>query len=91
MHMDGDLVVIAITVLAMVGMVTIGPIGRAVAERLRGRSSAPTLADLEDRFDEISGQVQAVQRQLGEVADRQDFTERLLASARERGLLEAPK
>jgi hypothetical protein len=91
MHLDGDLVVVAVTVLSMLGVLTLGPIGRALAERLRGRAPAAPLADLEERLDEISGQVQALQRQLTETADRQDFTERLLARARERGQLEAPK
>lgn len=91
MHLDGDLVVAAVTVLAMLGVITLGPIGRALAERLRGRSPAAPLADVEERLDELAAQVQALQRQLAETADRQDFTERLLARARERGLLEAPK
>ncbi len=32
-----------------------------------------------------------VRQQVAELAERQDFTERLLGQARERGLLNAPK
>ena len=92
MHLDGDIVVAAITMITMTGMVTLGPIGRALADRLRGKAvPGPVLAELEDRLDDVSGQMQAMQRQLGELIDRQEFSERLLARAKERGSLEAPK
>lgn len=91
MHFDGDVVVAAITLITMVGMVALGPLGRALADRLRGKGSTAALMDLEERLDEISGQTQAVQRQLGEIVERQDFTERLLSRAMDRGALEAPK
>ena len=90
MHFDGDLIVIAITLLTTVGMVTLGPIGRAVAERLRGKGASGALAEIEERFDDQAQQINAVQRQLGDLAERQDFSERLLAQAKERGLLAAP-
>ena len=90
MHLDGDLVVIAITLLTTVGMVTLGPIGRAVAERLRGKHSADSVAGVQDQLDEVIGRLDQVQRQLGDLAERQDFSERLLAQAKDRGLLAAP-
>lgn len=91
MHIDGDLVIVAITLVTTVGMVALGPIGRALADRLRGRIQPAALQDIEERLDEVSAQVQAVQRHLGEVVERQDFSERLLARASERGMLEAPR
>jgi phosphoglycerate dehydrogenase-like enzyme len=90
MHFDGDLVVIAITLLTTVGMVTLGPIGRAIAERLRGKGAPGALADIEERFDDQAQQINDVHRQLADLAERQDFSERLLAQAKERGLLAAP-
>jgi hypothetical protein len=87
MHIDGDLVVIAITVVTTVGMVALGPIGRALADRLRGRVAAGALDAIEERLDEISGQVLSVQRQVGDIIERQEFSERLLARARDRGML----
>ncbi len=37
-------------------------------------------------MDELAARVEALQRQVGELAERQDFTERLLAKVREKGL-----
>lgn len=76
-----------ITILASI--VLIGPIGRAFAERLRGRPRDPGLDSgaVEALRDELRG----VRHQLDELAERQDFTERMLAQAREKGLLQAPK
>ena len=65
------------------------PIGRALADRLRGKAREPALdtAEAEAIREELAG----LRQQVGELAERQDFTERLLAQVRERGLLHAPK
>jgi hypothetical protein len=65
------------------------PIGRALADRLRHKGIEPGVdpAELEALRDELAG----LRQQVGELAERQDFTERLLGQARERGLLNAPK
>jgi lactate dehydrogenase-like 2-hydroxyacid dehydrogenase len=89
MHFHGDLIIIAITLLTTVGMVTLGPIGRAVAERLRGKGVPGAVAEIEERFDDLAQQINDVQRQVGEIVERQDFSERLLARAKDRGLLDA--
>ncbi len=69
--------------------VAFSPLGRALAERIRGRARGPALdtGEVEALHDELS----AIRRQVDELAERQDFTERMLAQARERGLLQAPK
>ena len=72
-------------------IVTLGPIGRAIGDRLRSKGAAGSIAGMQEQLDEVIARLDDVQRQLGDMADRQDFTERLLAKARERGLLEAPK
>ncbi len=74
--------------LGTVGVV-FSPVGRALAERLRGRPRDPGLdtGEIEALRDELA----AIHRQVDELAERQDFTERLLAQAREKGLLQAPK
>jgi len=83
--------VLAFTVL----MVTLGsvgvafsPIGRAIAERLRGKSRERTLDSGE--LEAIRDELYAVHRQVDELAERQDFAERLLAQVREKGLLPPP-
>ena len=75
----------------LTALVTLGPIGRAAADRLRSKGAGGSIAALQDQLDEVLTRLDDVQRQLGEMNDRQDFTERMLAKARERGLLEAPK
>lgn len=91
MHIDGDLLIIGVTLVTMVGMVALGPIGRAVADRLRGRGAAGAIGGVQDQLDDVIARLDDLQRQVGEIGERQDFAERLLAQARERGLLEAPK
>lgn len=68
------------------GFVVLGPIGSAIGDRLRGRSAAVPPA-LQDQRDEVLTRLEDVQRQLGEVAERQEFTERLLAQDRAKGAL----
>jgi hypothetical protein len=53
-----------------------GPFGRALAERISGRAQTGT----EDQeFRELKGEVEDLRHQLGEVQERLDFAERLLA------------
>jgi hypothetical protein len=86
---DPGPVIAALGFFAVLAFIVAGPIGRAFAERLRGRSREPALdsAEVEALRDELT----AVRQQVAELAERQDFTERLLAQAREKGLLQAPK
>ncbi len=58
-----------------------GPFGRALAERIAGRSPTTT----EDReIQELRGEVEDLRHQLGEVQERLDFAERMLARQDER-------
>jgi hypothetical protein len=82
-------VIVSLAMFAFLGAVVFGPIGRAFAERLRNKGRPPALdtAEVEALRDELAG----LRQQVAELAERQDFTERLLAQTRERGLLNAPK
>jgi len=88
----GPIDVLAFTVL-MLTLGTVGvafsPLGRALADRLRGkaRDAALDAGEVDALRDELHG----IRTQLDELAERQDFTERLLAQAKERGLLAPPK
>ncbi len=69
--------------------ISFSPIGRAIADRLRGRAlNAPPPEMLED-IDALKDQVGLLSQQVSELAERQDFSERLLAQAREKGALGA--
>jgi hypothetical protein len=61
------------------------PVGEALAQRIRhGRSPRGDLgATGEQANDELEGRVSLLQDHVGELAERLDFTERLLAERRE--------
>jgi len=60
-------------------MIAISPIGKAYAERLRNQARP---ADEAERQDLVQA-VEALRHELAELAERVDFTERLLAKARD--------
>jgi hypothetical protein len=57
-----------------------GPLGKALADRIGGR--APDAREVR----ELRGEVDELRQQLGEVQERLDFAERLLAQQREHAL-----
>lgn len=64
--------------LASVG-IAFSPIGRALADRVRGRVASP--GPDQQVYDELD----ALRRELAEIHERLDFTERLLTQGRESG------
>ena len=63
--------------------------GRAIADGIRhilGSRRRPDTAEVEAMREEVV----TLQRRVAEIEERQDFSERLLAQARDRGLLSAP-
>ena len=84
-----------LTGIAITGFVVLGPVGRAVGRvllHLFGVDRQPALpaadvaqlrALMEDQMDRLESQ----QRQIAELAERQDFAERLLAQVREKKAL----
>lgn len=62
--------------------IAFSPIGKALADRLRG-GPVPQVMPSEE-VDELRGQLQGIQEQLSELAERQDFTERLLAQNKDK-------
>jgi len=82
-------VIVSLALFTFLGVVVLGPIGRAFAERLRRKGIEPALDAGE--LDALRDELTAVRQQVAELAERQDFTERLLSQVRERGLLPAPK
>jgi hypothetical protein len=94
----GEMVPIVVPVLGMLtgvaitGFVVLGPVGRAVGRvllHLFGVDRQPALpaadvAQLRSLIEEQADRLEVQQRQLSELAERQDFAERLLAQAREK-------
>ena len=73
-----------LTGVVITGFVVLGPVGRAIGDVIRhlfgtGKKDA-TLASGD--LDEVLGRLDAIHQQLGEIAERQDFTDRMLAQIR---------
>ncbi|OGT93902.1 MAG: hypothetical protein A2083_02075 [Gemmatimonadetes bacterium GWC2_71_9] len=83
--MEGILAILLIFGGGTAVAISFSPIGRAIAERLRRRPGEA--APHSEEMDEVRDQLAALQQQVSELAERQDFAERLLAQARERGAL----
>ena len=67
------------------GFVVLGPIGRAIGDVVRhlfGARSKNAPAIGSGDMDELVGRLDAIHQQLGEIAERQDFTDRMLAQIR---------
>jgi len=79
----------AIAGCVMVGMVFVGPVGRALADGIRHLLGARRDAS-PDEIEGMREHVVALERRVAELEERQDFAERMLARARERGLLTGP-
>jgi hypothetical protein len=84
--------VVPIVMFIMLGLIPISfsPLGRALARRIAGE---PGVRDAQDdaEIESLHGEVAELRRELDEVQNRLDFAERLLAQAKERGLLNAPR
>jgi hypothetical protein len=73
-----------LTGIVITGMVVLGPIGRTIGDVIRHlfgagpKDAAVAAGDL----DELRDRLETVSRQLAELAERQDFSERMLAQVR---------
>ena len=89
--MEDILAIVMVFGTGMLGIIAFSPIGRAIANAINRKSGAGAPPELGAALDELGDRVAVLQQQLSELAERQDFTERLLAQTREKGLLQAPK
>ena len=76
-------------------LLSISPIGRAIAERIRGKGHQANAGELRSELAEHKGaleqELEAVRREVAELAERVDFAERLLAKHRESERLAPPR
>ncbi|HXY70377.1 MAG TPA: hypothetical protein VEL75_18450 [Candidatus Methylomirabilis sp.] len=86
---DPAQIVAVLGAIVVMGFVVLGPIGRAFAERLRGKAARDRALDTGE-VEALREDLLSLRRHVEELAERQDFTERLLAQAREQGRLQAP-
>jgi uncharacterized protein YlxW (UPF0749 family) len=90
--MDPRVIGVFIPIVAMVGffswMIAISPLGKAFAERLR---NGPRAAGTAEDQGELLESVEQLRREVAELAERVDFTERLLGQHRAAEQLEKPR
>lgn len=84
--MPEEVVVLFLSVFAMAGAtVLLFPVMRALAERIRPRlTDAGVKEELQLLREDLLNEVQQARREIGDLGERVDFTERLLAKKTER-------
>jgi hypothetical protein len=78
MDMEGVLAIIFLFGGGTAFLLSISPIGRAVAERIRAHGAVPV------HDPELLAEVDALRHDVSELQERVDFAERLLAQSQER-------
>jgi DNA-binding ferritin-like protein len=74
MDMEGVLAITFIFGGGTLFLLSVSPVGRAIAERIRQKGSVPM------RDPELLAEVDALRQEVSELHERVDFTERLLAN-----------
>ena len=84
--MPEEVVVLFLSVFAMAGAtVLLFPVMRALAERIRPRlTDAGGKEELQLLREDLLNEIQQTRREIGDLGERVDFTERLLAKKTER-------
>jgi hypothetical protein len=59
------------------------PVGRALADRMRGGLKGVSNEEMKNLREEVRGDLDGLRHDLGDLAERLDFAERLLAKQRE--------
>jgi hypothetical protein len=81
-----DIIALMIPIVAITGffawMISLSPLGKALADRLKHGPRPPGAGTGEDQAELLEG-VEQLRREVAELAERVDFTERLLGQHRE--------
>lgn len=97
--MEGGEALAAMTLFLSVGAILVlrGPLGKAIAERIAGRhpgerggEATGRSDDHADLLDQVARDLEDVKHRLGEVEERQDFAERLIARQADAARADAP-
>jgi hypothetical protein len=86
--MEGVLAIIFIFGGGSMFLLALSPVGRAFADRIRGGAiiSDDSVRKLQESHQDVLEELEAVRREVGELHERMDFTERVLAQNRQAGL-----
>ena len=84
--MPEEVFILFLSVFAMTGgTVLLFPVMRALAERIRPRlSDSSVKEELQQLREDLLNEIQQTRREIGDLGERVDFTERLLAKKSER-------
>ncbi len=89
--MDIGVIAVFIPIIAVGGffvwMISLSPVGKAYAERMRRQHPDPEAGA---RHEELVAVIEDLRREVAELAERVDFTERLLSKARAQERLSPP-
>jgi Tfp pilus assembly protein PilO len=86
--LETGVMVLIVIVIGIVALKVLGPLTRAWAHRLEGRSGDPQLrADMEQMREQLA-EVDSLRARMGELEDRLEFAERLLSQRRDQDLLQ---
>ena len=77
MDMEGVLAITFIFGGGTLFLLSVSPVGKAIAERIRNRGAVPM------RDPELLAEVDALRQEVSELLERVDFTERLIANQRD--------
>ncbi|HEY6207737.1 MAG TPA: hypothetical protein VIW28_01640 [Gemmatimonadales bacterium] len=92
--MEGVLAIIFIFGGGSLFLLALSPVGKAFAERIRRQGGAALPEDVRAELDalrsDLSSEVQQLRTEVGELSERMDFAERLLAKQREADRLAPP-
>ena len=87
MDVEGVLAIIMLFGGGTVIVLGFSPVGRAFADRIRGKHGSADVdelrAELTEQRDTLTEELQHVRQEVAELAERLDFAERLLAQRRE--------
>jgi len=87
MDIEGVLAIVFLFGGGTLVLLAISPIGRAIADRIRGKGQQAEVgavrSELLEHKEAPEQELEAVRRELAELAERVDFAERLLAKGRE--------
>lgn len=87
MDIEGVLAIIFLFGGGTLFLLAISPIGKAIAERIRSKGApaegGDVRAELADHKEVLDRELEAVRREVAELAERVDFAERLLAKNRD--------
>lgn len=78
MDMEGILAIVLIFGGGTAFLLSISPIGRAIAERIRSKGAVPM------HDPELFAEVDSLRRDVSELQERVDFAERMLSQSQER-------